>query len=161
MDGTLRDNIARMRDGDPAAVIEAARRADVHDLIGRLPLGYDTPVGDTGHMLSGGQRQRIALARALYASPNLIVLDEPNANLDATGEQALLRAIAAAKADGAIVVMVAHRPSIMQIADKLLVLEEGRVAQFGPRTAVVETLDAGKRQGAAPVRLAAVAAPRT
>ena len=160
MDGTLRDNIARMRDGDPAAVIEAARRADVHDLIGRLPLGYDTPVGDTGHMLSGGQRQRIALARALYGRPNLIVLDEPNANLDATGEQALLRAIAAARADGAIVIMIAHRPSIMQVADKLLVLEEGRVAQFGPRTAVVETLDGGKRAGSAPVRLAAVAAPR-
>jgi ATP-binding cassette subfamily C protein len=161
MDGTLRDNIARMREGDPAAVIEAARRADVHDLIGRLPLGYDTPVGDTGHMLSGGQRQRIALARALYGRPNLIVLDEPNANLDATGEQALLRAIAAAKADGAMVIMIAHRPSIMQVADKLLVLEEGRVAQFGPRTAVVETLDAGKRSGATPLRLAAVAAPRT
>lgn len=113
-------------------------------MIGRLPLGYDTPVGD-GHLtLSGGQRQRIALARCLYNRPRLIVLDEPNANLDAIGERALIRAIQHAREDGAIVIIIAHRPAIMQVADKLLVLENGRVTQFGPRTDVIPATTAGE-----------------
>ena len=124
LEGTIQDNIARMGDGDPHRVLEAARLADVHEMIGRLPLGYDTPVGDGRLTLSGGQRQRIGLARCLYNRPRLIVLDEPNANLDAVGERALMRAIEQARDDGAIVVMIAHRPTIMQVADKLLVLEE-------------------------------------
>ncbi|MDQ0560092.1 ATP-binding cassette subfamily C protein [Rhizobium mesoamericanum] len=137
LEGTIRENIGRMADSDPYKVLEAARLADIHDLIGRLPLGYDTPVGD-GHLtLSGGQRQRIALARCLYNRPRLIVLDEPNANLDAVGERALIRAIQHARDDGAIVILIAHRPAIMQVADKLLVLENGRITQFGPRTDVV------------------------
>jgi ATP-binding cassette subfamily C protein len=137
LEGTIRENIGRMADSDPYKVLEAARSADIHDMIGRLPLGYDTPVGD-GHLtLSGGQRQRIALARCLYNRPRLIVLDEPNANLDAIGERALIRAIQYARDDGAIVIIIAHRPAIMQVADKLLVLENGRVAQFGPRTDVI------------------------
>ncbi len=140
LDGTIRDNIARMREADPAMVIEAARAAGVHELVGRLPLGYDTPVGDGRFTLSGGQKQRIALARALFGRPRLLVLDEPNANLDAEGEQALMRAIASARADGSIVIMIAHRMSMMQAADKLLVLQDGRVAQFGERTAVVREL---------------------
>jgi ATP-binding cassette subfamily C protein len=131
-----------MRDADPRLVIEAARQAGVHEMIGRLPLGYDTPVGEGRHTLSGGQKQRIALARALFGRPRLLILDEPNANLDNEGEQALMRAIAAARADGAIVIMVAHRQSLMQAADKLLVLQEGRIAQFGPRTSVVSSLNA-------------------
>lgn len=144
LEGTIRDNIARMDDSDPHRVLEAARQADVHDMIGRLPLGYDTPVGD-GHLtLSGGQRQRIALARCLYGRPRLIVLDEPNANLDAVGERALIRAIEKARADGAIVVMIAHRPTIMEVADKLLILENGRITQFGPRTDVVASMTSGQ-----------------
>lgn len=150
LEGTIRDNISRMEEGDPHKVLEAARLADVHDMIGRLPLGYDTPVGD-GHLtLSGGQRQRIALARCLYDRPRLIVLDEPNANLDAIGERALIRAIERARNDGAIVIMIAHRPTIMQAADKLLVLENGRITQFGPRTDVVASMTPGepRREGA-------------
>ncbi|WEX74332.1 type I secretion system permease/ATPase [Sinorhizobium numidicum] len=144
LEGTIRENIARMEESDPYRVLEAARLADVHDMIGRLPLGYDTPVGD-GHLtLSGGQRQRIALARCLYNRPRLIVLDEPNANLDAVGERALIRAIDHARSDGAIVVIIAHRPAIMQVADKLLVLENGRITQFGPRTDVVASAMPGE-----------------
>ncbi|HEV7322570.1 MAG TPA: type I secretion system permease/ATPase [Ensifer sp.] len=149
LEGTIRDNISRMEEGEPQKVLEAARLADVHDMIGRLPLGYDTPVGD-GHLtLSGGQRQRIALARCLYDRPRLIVLDEPNANLDAIGERALIRAIDRARNDGAIVIMIAHRPTIMQAADKLLVLENGRITQFGPRTDVVASMTPGepRREG--------------
>ncbi|KSV94818.1 type I secretion system permease/ATPase [Sinorhizobium sp. GL28] len=149
LEGTIRDNISRMEEGEPQKVLDAARLADVHDMIGRLPLGYDTPVGD-GHLtLSGGQRQRIALARCLYDRPRLIVLDEPNANLDAIGERALIRAIERARNDGAIVIMIAHRPTIMQAADKLLVLENGRITQFGPRTDVVASMTPGepRREG--------------
>ncbi|WP_343314474.1 type I secretion system permease/ATPase [Brucella sp. BE17] len=140
LDGTIRENIARMGDSDPHRVLEAARLADVHEMIGRMPLGYDTLVGDGRLTLSGGQRQRIGLARCLYNRPRLIVLDEPNSNLDALGERALMRSIEHARDDGAIVIMIAHRPSIMQVADKLLVLENGRISQFGPRTDVVASL---------------------
>ncbi len=140
LEGTIKDNIARMGESDPHRVLEAARLADVHEMIGRLPLGYDTPVGDGRLTLSGGQRQRIGLARCLYNRPRLIVLDEPNANLDAVGERALMRAIEQARDDGAIVIMIAHRPTIMQVADKLLVLEDGRITQFGPRTDVVASI---------------------
>jgi ATP-binding cassette subfamily C protein len=152
LDGTIKDNIARMGDSDPQRVLEAARLADVHEMIGRMPLGYDTPVGDGRLTLSGGQRQRIGLARCLYNRPRIIVLDEPNSNLDAVGERALMRAIEHARDDGAIVIMIAHRPSIMQVADKLLVLENGRISQFGPRTDVVSTLTpatTGPKMGAA------------
>ncbi|MCB8821419.1 type I secretion system permease/ATPase [Microvirga rosea] len=137
LDGTIRENIARMKEADPRLVLDAARLADVHAMIGRFPLGYDTRLGDGNFVLSGGQRQRIGLARALYGRPRLIVLDEPNANLDTEGERALIRAIEAARADGAIVILIAHRPSIMQVVDKLLVLQDGRVAQFGPRADIV------------------------
>lgn len=149
LDGTIRDNIARMRDSDPQPVIDAARAAGVHEMIGRMPLGYDTPVGGGRFTLSGGQKQRIALARALFGRPRLLVLDEPNANLDAQGEQALMRAIAEARADGAVVVLIAHRMSMMQVADKLLVLQDGRVSQFGERTAVVRELSDGGEVGPA------------
>jgi ATP-binding cassette subfamily C protein len=150
LDGTIRDNIARMRESDPRLVLEAARLADVHEMIGRLPLGYDTYVGDGGYALSGGQRQRIGLARALYGKPRLVVLDEPNANLDTDGERALIRAIEALRADGAIVVLIAHRPSIMQAADKIMVLQEGRISQFGPRNAIAGMITPGEKAVATP-----------
>ncbi|HEY5796990.1 MAG TPA: ATP-binding cassette domain-containing protein, partial [Bosea sp. (in: a-proteobacteria)] len=143
LNGTIAENIARLRKPDPHGILEAARIAGVHELIGRLPLGYDTQVSDGDFKLSGGQRQRIGLARALYGMPRLIVLDEPNANLDAEGEQSLIRAIAAARESGAIVVLIAHRPSVMQVVDKILVLREGRVQQFGPRSAIAGMITPG------------------
>ncbi|MGO4667805.1 type I secretion system permease/ATPase [Bosea sp. 2RAB26] len=143
LNGTIADNIARMRIPEPQAILEAARTAGVHELIGRMPLGYDTNVNDGDFKLSGGQRQRIGLARALYGAPRLLVLDEPNANLDAEGEQSLIRAINAAREGGAMVILIAHRPSVMQIVDKILVLREGRIAQFGPRSAIAGMITPG------------------
>jgi ATP-binding cassette subfamily C protein len=140
LDGTVRENIARMAEADPLDIVRAARAAGVHEMIGRLPFGYDTPVGDSAYNLSGGQRQRIALARALFGSPRLLVLDEPNASLDHAGEQALLQAIAAAKAAGTTIVLIAHRPSIISAVDKVLVLKDGAIDQFGPRTDIVKSV---------------------
>ncbi|MDH6265224.1 ATP-binding cassette subfamily C protein [Rhizobium sp. SG_E_25_P2] len=137
IDGTIRQTIARMQESDPRDVIRAARAAGIHDLVGRLPQGYDTPVREGLHLLSGGQMQRVALARALYNDPKLLILDEPNSNLDNLGEEALIEAIDAAKKRGAIVVMIAHRPSVMAIADKILVIEHGSVSKFGPRSEVI------------------------
>ena len=140
LDGTVRENIARFAEADPAEVIDAAKRADVHDLIGRLPQGYETKVGESGFALSGGQRQRIALARALHGAPRLLVLDEPNAHVDGTGEQALMQAIRGAKKSGTTVVVVAHRMAVMAVADKILVLRDGAVDQWGSRDTVMRTL---------------------
>lgn len=142
-DGTVRENISRMREADPREVVAAAKMADVHDLIGRLPRGYDTPIGEGGFALSGGQRQRIALARALFSRPRLLVLDEPNANLDSVGEHALIEAMAAAKAAGTTVVIAAHRPSVMSVVDKLLVLRDGMVEHFGPVDEVMPAVTGG------------------
>jgi ATP-binding cassette subfamily C protein len=144
LNGSVRDNIARMGEGEAIDVVAAARRADIHEMIGRLPFGYDTPIGETAHALSGGQRQRIALARALYNSPRLLILDEPNSNLDQTGERALRDAIVEAKKEGTTVVLIAHRPSIIQVVDKLLVLKDGAVEQFGPRTDIIKTVTPGE-----------------
>jgi ATP-binding cassette subfamily C protein len=140
LDGTLSDNIARMQEAPAGDVIAAAKKADVHEMIGRLPHGYATRLDGAGYALSGGQKQRIALARALYGSPRLLVLDEPNSGLDHVGEQSLARAIVSAKAEGAIVIVVAHRPAVLRVADKILALRDGRVEQYGTRGEVMGLL---------------------
>jgi ATP-binding cassette subfamily C protein len=122
------------------AVIAAAKSADVHDMINTLPNGYDTPIGEQGDLLSAGQRQRIGLARALYGDPFLIVLDEPNSNLDSEGDAAVSKAITGARDRGAIVVVVAHRPSAIASVDKLLLLQNGRQISFGPKKDVLDQI---------------------
>ena len=147
--GSIADNIARFRDADPQQVVAAAQQAGVHEMILRLPQGYDTLLGDDGSGLSGGQKQRVALARALYGGPRLVVLDEPNSNLDAVGDAALTRAIAQLKAQGCTVVLVTHRSASLAQADKLLVLNEGHTQVFGPSAEVLKALTGAQQQQAA------------
>ncbi len=135
--GTIRDNIARFRSDIPdAEVILAARIAGVHDLILRLPAGYDTDLGEAAQALSAGQKQRIGFARAIVGDPKFIVLDEPNASLDAEGEEALLAGLDVMKSHGCTIVVVSHKPGVFRSADKMLVLKDGRMEMFGPRDAV-------------------------
>lgn len=137
--GTIRENIARMAEGDPEAVVQAARRAGAHDMILGLPKGYDTEIGSRGLRLSGGQAQRVGIARALYGEPRLVILDEPNSNLDGIGEEALVVTLAALKKDNVTVVIVAHRPSILAGVDKILALRaDGSVETCGPRAEVMQ-----------------------
>ena len=135
----MADNIARLGKVDSEAVVAAAKRANAHEMILTLPQGYDTQVGEQGARLSPGQRQRIALARALYGDPRLVVLDEPNSNLDGEGEIALAQALSGLRGEGVTSVVVTHRPSLIAHVDKILVLEAGRVQQFGPAGEVMKT----------------------
>jgi ATP-binding cassette, subfamily C, bacterial exporter for protease/lipase len=145
-DGTIAENIARFGELQSEPIVLAAQMAGVHDMILHLPQGYDTPIGVDGSALSGGQRQRIGLARALYGNPALVVLDEPNSNLDEPGETALLNALLALKALGRTVVVITHRPSTFAAMDKILVLRDGMLAGYGPRDEVLTAL----RQAGAP-----------
>lgn len=151
--GTIGENIARFGEVDSGKVIEAARRAGVHEMILRFPQGYDTPLGDGGAGLSGGQKQRIGLARAMYDDPSLIVLDEPNSNLDDIGEQALLDAINDLRARGKTLVVITHRTSIIAATNQLLVLRDGTAQLFGPTrdvlTELAKTKQVGHKNGAA------------
>jgi ABC-type protease/lipase transport system fused ATPase/permease subunit len=152
--GTIKENISRFANwagADPEEVdrltIEAAQVAGIHDMILRLPMAYETKLGLNGGGLSAGQAQRVALARALYGSPALLVLDEPNSHLDAVGEQALIRCLSEMKARGCSVIVIAHRAGILNIADKLLVLRDGAVDQFGPVAEVTAYLSANENAG--------------
>ncbi|MFO0990749.1 MAG: type I secretion system permease/ATPase [Hyphomicrobiales bacterium] len=137
-DGTVAENISRFAaDPDPQAIVRAAQLADIHELLLEMPDGYNTVIGHGGRRVSAGQRQRIGLARALYGEPTLVVLDEPNANLDAGGEVALVRAIAQVRQRGGTVLVIAHRPSAIASLDKLMVLKDGKVAAFGPKDEIL------------------------
>jgi PrtD family type I secretion system ABC transporter len=138
--GTVKENIARMGEAEDAQVIEAAQLADVREMILGLSEGYETQIGEAGGVLSGGQRQRFALARALFGTPKLLVLDEPNASLDRLGEQALLDTIDEMRRRGVTIVVIAHRPSMLEHVDKILVLREGKVDLYGPRDEVLAKL---------------------
>lgn len=138
-DGTISQNIARFAlDVKSEEIIKAAKYADVHEMISRLPDGYNTIIGQSGYALSAGQQQRIALARAIYKQPFLIVLDEPNSNLDSEGEIALTNAIKEMRDKGSIVIVIAHRPSAISAVDKILVMNDGKQSAFGPKDEVLQ-----------------------
>ncbi|QKS30260.1 MAG: type I secretion system permease/ATPase [Candidatus Accumulibacter similis] len=160
-DGTVAENIARFGEIDSERVLAAAQAAGVHDLVLLLPMGYDTPLGDGGSALSGGQKQRIGLARALYGDPALIVLDEPNSNLDDQGEAALAETLRRLKARKRTVVIITHRLSTLAVADSILVMHEGTVKLHGPRDQVLAALRAGNQGGAERPGAAARPAPVT
>ena len=143
-EGLIAENIARFGEVSSEQVIAAARSAGLHEMILRFPKGYDTPIGEAGNLLSGGQRQRIGLARAVYGDPVLVVLDEPNANLDDVGEAALVRTVQELKAKGRTVFLITHRPGIVAVADRLLILRNGMVQADGPRDEVLAALRAAQ-----------------
>ncbi|MBS4017392.1 MAG: type I secretion system permease/ATPase [Dechloromonas sp.] len=140
-EGSVSDNIARFAPADPEKVVQAARDAGIHDMILRLPQGYDTQLGNGGSKLSGGQRQRLGIARAIYGRPCLIVLDEPNANLDHVGEEALLETLDILRENASTVFLITHKTRILSATDKLLVLADGSLSMFGPRDRVLAELN--------------------
>lgn len=156
--GTVSENIARFIEGASSEqVVSAATAAGAHELIVRLPQGYQTPIGEGGHALSGGERQRIALARALFGSPFLVVLDEPNANLDAAGDAALSEAIRGIRRRGGIAVVIAHRPSALGVVNKILALANGRAQAFGPKDEVLrKVLHPVQTSGKTPEQLSVI-----
>lgn len=140
-DGTIAENIARFEPQAPSdKILAAARAAGVHDLVIHLPEGYETRIGEAGSALSAGQRQRVALARALYGDPFLVILDEPNSNLDAEGEAALTEAIQRVRARGGVAIVVAHRPSALASLDQVLVMANGRIQAFGPKNEILNKI---------------------
>lgn len=139
-DGSIAANISRFGELDSAKVIEAAKRAGLHEMILHFPKGYDTPIGEGGGILSGGQRQRIGLARAVYGDPHLVILDEPNANLDDAGESALARTVLDLKSRGKTVILITHRPSAIASADRLVIMRDGRIQLQGERDEVLTAL---------------------
>ena len=148
-DGTVAENIARFApDATSEEVICAARDARAHDMILGLPKGYETPVGEAGNALSAGQRQRVGLARALFRQPFLIVLDEPNSNIDGEGREGLMAAIAAARARGAIVVVLAHAPAVVKATSQILVLIDGRQQEWGATEDILPKIVVSSVQGA-------------
>ena len=146
-DGTVFENIARLQDAEPDRVYEAAKLAGCHEMILRLPKGYETEIGEGGTHLSGGQRQMVGLARALFGNPKLLILDEPNSNLDGDAESVLVETLRHLKERGTTVVVVSHRPSLVQGVDKVLLLRDGAVEIFGPRAEVMKRV-AGPRPAA-------------
>ncbi|HVO02137.1 MAG TPA: type I secretion system permease/ATPase [Candidatus Cybelea sp.] len=145
-EGTVRDNIARFSDASPEQVIEAAQRAGVHDLILRLPDGYDTEIGIAGTALSGGTRQRVGLARAILGNPRLLVLDEPNSNLDSDGERALLGVLNQAKELGTTTIVISHRSGVLSAVDKVMLMRDGMVERLSPRTEFLAALGTPENQ---------------
>ena len=143
--GTVAQNIARFREAEHADVIRAAELAGVHEMVQHMPNGYDTQIGDGGHALSGGQRQRIGLARALFGQPAIVVLDEPNANLDSTGETALVGAVRHLKEIGSTVIFVTHKTNMLTLADKVLLMEQGAVRLYGEREEVLAKIFGGPK----------------
>lgn len=139
-DGTIADNICRFRNPDSEKIVAAAKMAGVHEMILRLPNGYDTVIGGAGGMLSGGQRQRIGLARAVYGEPKFLVLDEPNSNLDDQGEKELVEALRRIKSQGCTVVVITHRTMVLQCVDNILVMKDGAAVSYGPKDQVLASL---------------------
>ncbi len=140
-DGTVAQNIARFTEVDPDLVVLAAKKAGVHDLILTLPDGYDSNMGPSGQALSGGQRQRIALARALYGKPKILIFDEPNAHLDTMGETALANSIDIAKSDLCSIILISHKPSLLNKVEDIIVLKDGVVVNFGPRDQILSAFN--------------------
>jgi ATP-binding cassette subfamily C protein EexD len=150
--GTINENIARFGEVDAERVVEAARNAGVHEMILRLPEGYDTVIGQSGGVLSGGQRQRVGLARALYGNPALVVLDEPNSNLDDEGEKALMQTMEHLRSNGVTTLVISHQMKLLSRVDKLLLMAAGSVAAFGPRDEVLGRIKTLQAQAAAKSR---------